>query len=309
MAVNNEEFVVWQWNCASYKQRKAPLQQFIAAQEVKPHVILLQETLCDTLALPGYRTVTARAQGHRGLATLVARHCSFQEHKLKLGGSHIETLMIEIIPNGRIKDRLFILNIYSSPSHYHQSFTSVVAKAAALARNFPIIIAGDFNASHAAWGYPRHMSSRKGTNLLQAITDCSFRLITDPQYPTRLGTSVARDTTPDLAFVKNITGAAWHNLQENLGSDHFITTISVKIDITPMREFKVTDWDAFRKLCKDDDTEYEKIDDLLARLKTDVQKVTRVIKTDQRVDRMDARLAHLLQAKRSILTRRAQRLN
>lgn len=116
MAVNSNKLVVWQWNCASFQRRKAPLQQFVSAQAVKPHVILLQETLDDTPTLPGYRVVSIREEGKRGLATLVARKCSFQVHKLPLGKTRGEIIMVEIIPNNWLKSSVFLLNIYSSPS-------------------------------------------------------------------------------------------------------------------------------------------------------------------------------------------------
>lgn len=76
----------------------------------------------------------------------------------------------------------------------------------------------NLNAPHDAWGYTR--PSAKGVNLLQAVMDYSLQLLTDPHYPTCTGSSVQRDTTPDLAFIKNTTGAKWQNLQENLGSNH-----------------------------------------------------------------------------------------
>ncbi|KAK8756679.1 hypothetical protein V5799_000619 [Amblyomma americanum] len=117
-----------------------------------------------------------------------------------------------------------------------------MTKTVALTKVAPIVIAGDLNLPYDAWGYPRQ--STKGTFLLQAVSDCSLEFITDPQYPTGTGTSVVRDTTPDLAFVKNAPGAGWRNLQENLGSDHFIVEIILTITTVPTREFKVTDWDA-----------------------------------------------------------------
>ncbi|KAH8010097.1 hypothetical protein HPB51_024772 [Rhipicephalus microplus] len=212
---------------------------------------MLQETLGDALTFPGYRVVSVRELGKRGLATLVAKKCSFHEHKLQLGNSKAEVIILEIIPNSWLKNIVFFLNVYSSPSDKRQGFASIMAKAVALARGALIVVAGDFNAPNDAWGYARQ--SPKGNNLLKAVSSCSLELITDPQYPTRIGTSVVRDTTPDLAFVKNVAGT---------------------------------------------------------RLKEDANAATKVVKTNLRVDRMDARLEHLLEAKNSILSRwRTQRLN
>ncbi|KAL1458860.1 hypothetical protein MTO96_043411 [Rhipicephalus appendiculatus] len=76
-------------------------------------------------------------------------------------------------------------------------------------------------------------------------------------------------------------------------------------------EFRVTDWDsAFHKLRKEYQDEYDSLESLFARLKEDANDATKVVKTDLRLDWLDARLAHLLEAKNSILARwRTQRLN
>nr|XP_050046522.1 uncharacterized protein LOC126543446 [Dermacentor andersoni] len=125
-----------------------------------------------------------------------------------------------------------------------------------------------------------------------------------------MGNSVSRDTTPDLAFVKNAPGAEWHNLQENLGSDHYIVEITLPVSAAPQRAFQIVDWDAFRKRRKDDHEKYESFADLVAQLKKDVAAVTRTVETDLKVDRMDARLAHLLEAKNSLTARwKTQKLN
>ncbi|XP_075560024.1 uncharacterized protein LOC142591606 [Dermacentor variabilis] len=99
-----------------------------------------------------------------------------------------------------------------------------MTKAVALSKGAPIVIAGDFDAPHNAWGYPRQ--STKSNLLVQAVADCSLELIMDSQYPTRTGTSVVRDTTPDLAVVKNAPGAGWQNLQENLDLSKAVDNIS-----------------------------------------------------------------------------------
>lgn len=259
MANNStRELVVWQWNCASFKKRKAPLLQFLASQADKPHVIILQDTLGSKATLPGYRVGSSKfEQGKRGVATLVANKCSFQERDLKLGNVKAEATAIEIIPNGWLKNSVFVVNVYSSPSDHRQSFASIITKATSMARGAPLIVAGDFNAPHEAWGYARPMP--KGERLLEAVTKCSLELVTDPRYPTRLGTSVARDTTPDLTFVKNVRGAEWRNLHENLGSDHYILAVTIPIRAAPPREFKVTDWDAFRKIRKEDTSKYTRL--------------------------------------------------
>lgn len=84
-------------------------------------------------------------------------------------------------------------------------------------------------------------------------TRCVYRLgltlITLPTVPTRVGNSVSRDTFPDLTFTFNIKDASWTNLEENLGSDHYI--ISVSLSTPKLRrvigDARITDWAEFRK--------------------------------------------------------------
>lgn len=126
---------------------------------------------------------------------------------------------------------------------------------------------------------------------------------------TRLGNSVSRDTMPDLCFTKNAS-ARWSNLQENLGSDHYIIEITLKIQRPPPKHYNFIDWDLFREIRGKDETVYDSLSDLFVRIRKDIEKATKIITTDREVPSMDARLAHLLEAKRSLLERwKAQRLN
>ncbi|KAH9379406.1 hypothetical protein HPB48_015331 [Haemaphysalis longicornis] len=163
--------------------------------------------------------------------------------------------MIEIVPNVKWSARLFILKVYDSPSGYKQPFNTLISKAAMLARNVPIVLAGDFNAAHEAWGYQKTTVQEKGPRLLQVVTDCSFYLIPDPQFPTRIMTSVTRDTTPDLTSIKNIHEATWRNTLENLGSDHYILATTLQMGAQKPGQHKIVDWDMFRKIRKEDYTE------------------------------------------------------
>ncbi|KAG0430930.1 hypothetical protein HPB47_022259 [Ixodes persulcatus] len=98
----------------------------------------------------------------------------------------------------------------------------------AIARGHALVILGDFNAAHPAWGYAKELI--KGRNLWEDAQREGLTLITDPNQPTRQANSVTRDTTPDLAFVRNLdTGNSveWSKLGRDLGSDHVITAIQV----------------------------------------------------------------------------------
>ncbi|XP_037564586.1 uncharacterized protein LOC119444230 [Dermacentor silvarum] len=167
---------------------------------------------------------------------------------MRMDHSKVEHSLIEIIRNAWLKSTILILNIYSSSRDQRHRFPSLVAKAAGLAVGSPLVVAGDFNAPHREWGYLS--STAKGSDLYQTAADHALVLLTDPAFPTRTGTSITRDYTPDLTFVKGVGPASWSNLHENLGSHHCILATSFEVSSSPPppREFRVTDWDLFRKI-------------------------------------------------------------
>lgn len=110
----------------------------------------------------------------------------------------------------------------------------------------PIVVAGDFNAQHQAWGYLH--TTRKGENLWQAAADLGLTLITDSNFPTRIGNSVSHDSTPDLTFVGSAGEFSWANLGVELGSDHYIASTVLQVGRKPPRTFNYIDWDHFRKI-------------------------------------------------------------
>lgn len=91
-------------------------------------------------------------------------------------------------------------------------------------------------------------ANRKGVDLWQTTVNNNLTLITDPAFPTRIGNSCSRDTTPDLFFIRNVESASWSNLQVDLGSDHNILATSVNVRSGDLKEFTITDWDYFRKI-------------------------------------------------------------
>ncbi|KAH7966668.1 hypothetical protein HPB49_018484 [Dermacentor silvarum] len=158
-------------------------------------------------------------------------------------------------------------------------FLTLFKKALHVAGTHPILIGGDFNLTHAGWGYVRPEAAAR--NLWQDYHDLGLTLITDPSFCTRLGTSTTRDSTPDLTFIKHINNAHWTNIHQDLGSDHYILVISLPqlaAAPAPTKECAISDWDAFRKI-RIDAASAEGIAGIntwMQALRTDVQTATRV---------------------------------
>lgn len=312
MDSSKEKFIIWQWNCRGYSSKRAPLQQYFRSLANKPQVIALQETLVSAASLSGYRAISGRPGG-RGICTLVEKKLAFLSHDLKLASCNLEYVMAEVLLNTRQrnqrKNSVFILNIYSNPRDSRQQFQTILKKSVDLAGSHPLVVVGDFNAPYGLWGYVYNTS--KGRDLWQTANEMDLTLITDKAFPTRIGNSACRDTTPDLAFVKNVEGAEWSNTAMDFGSDHYVLETCFEVARSKSREFLITDWDHFRKLRGNESKPAPKsLEDWCERIKSDVQSSTRKIITDLQVERMDSRLAHLIEAKQALHLRwKGQRFN
>lgn len=317
MAVTNRtrNLRIWQWNCRGIASKKAVLLQLVKSETEKPHVILLQETITTELTLTGYKAETHRNEHGRGVAILIGKKIPYIRHEIRHTACYLEHLTIEIIPNDHVgnKQSIFLTTLYSSPKDTRQGFRGILGKIANIAKDSPLIVGGDFNAPHQAWGYA--YPSSKGERLYTSASDLDLTLITDPETPTRCGTSSCRDTTPDLTFVRGIEKCGWYNSGIDLGSDHYVLRINAELPGKKQREYKLIDWDKFRKIrTQSSNSSGENTTHTLAswteQLKADIVASERTITTDVKVERMDSRLANLLEAKHSILARwKGQRFN
>lgn len=308
-------FKIWQWNCNSFNKKKANLTQLVRSCKEKPHVIILQECGAEkyiqNMSFSGYRvsrpTLDPDFKQARGIATLIRKDISFMERDTPTYKKGLESMITEIIPSRTLKAHLYILNVYSSPTDRLRNFTKLLSSAVSQAKDRPLIVAGDFNAHNNVWGYSTN--DRKGLNLAECANNLNLKLITDSRFPTRRGNSVQRDTTPDLTFLGNAEGS-WDNLQEDLGSDHFILEINVRITPAPPKTYRYVDWDLFRRIRGSEDSQGETFEELLENLKSTVAKATKEITLDLEVPVMDSRLAHLLEAKNALRRRwEKQKLN
>lgn len=240
---------IWQWNCRGYAGKRALLQQYFGAITKKPQIIALQETLASAASLSGYRAVPGQSGG-RGVCTVISKKLTHVAHNLQMARCNIEYVMVEILLHtsrcNQRKNGVFVLNVYSNPRHRRQPFKTLLERAVELAGPRPLVIVGDFNAPHDLWGYV--YETRKGRNLWQDATELDFTLITDKAFPTRIGNSATRDTTPDLAFIKNVEKTTWANTAMDFGSDHYVLQTSIIVDRSRVREFMVVDWDIFRSI-------------------------------------------------------------
>lgn len=290
-----------------YKQKSGALHQYIRHVEDRPDIIAIQET-GSTPSQPGYSTHTTSSPNSR-IATLVARYLTVVQHTID--GSDIDHILIEILPTKRGQPSLFVLNLYSPPSRKKEDFDYLFATTLKLVKRNAVVILGDFNAPHPAWGYGK--ATTKGNKLWELIHQQGLTLYTDPNYPTRIGNSITRDTCPDLTMTKNLSRAEWHNSEETLGSDHciLVTTVPLTCKNHPVKKTRLVNWDAFRKQRENNpSSEITNIEEWVRDLHEDVSSQSKELTLSEEKPAFDPHLLHLCQARRSMLRRwRRQKLN
>lgn len=287
--------LIWQWNCRSYNNKKAQLLPYV--QQHCPDVIALQETNSSQVTLRNYTAYTASNDSRT--AILVSTLLTAQLINLD---TNIDYTFIEMLPTRKTQPSVFILNIYSPPSHQLTGLHGLLKQVLNIAKSCPLILLGDFNAPHLSWGYGRN--TKKGTRLHDAIQQFGLTLCNHPQTPTRVGNSVSRDTTPDLTMTKNIRDFQWDCLPTTLGSDHHILALTIpkqKLARIRIGTARLTDWKKLREQPADspitDITEWSEA--LLQRLKQH----TKEIQLTQDYPAVDPHLQHLWDARNSLLKR------
>lgn len=188
--------------------------------------------------------------------------------------------LITVYPRKRSDIKIYILNVYSSPKHRGHRFNRLLSLTRKEAGPHALVILGDFNAPHTAWGYKK--SSAKGKDLWDKIQHHHLNILNDPMTVTRVGNSAQADTSPDLTFTLHTKQDKWNNTGHTLGSDHYIieTVIahSDRIRYVP-RQQTLTEWDDFRTL-RENNAEEAPITDIenwTSQLLSDIKTVTKQI--------------------------------
>ncbi|KAL1468055.1 hypothetical protein MTO96_041731 [Rhipicephalus appendiculatus] len=112
------------------------------------------------------------------------------------------------------------------------------------------------------------------------------------------------------AAVDAMVDGEWGNLQQDLGSDHYILETLIGIRPPPTFRHRYVDWDLFRRIREEEASDYDDFAGLLPRLQQAAERAAKEIETQLEIPKMDSELAHLLEAKNGLLSRwRTQRLN
>ncbi|KAH7945889.1 hypothetical protein HPB49_016869 [Dermacentor silvarum] len=227
-----------------------------------------------------------------------------------LATSSINHQIVTILPQKHSKARTIITNVYSPPKEKRADFEALIRYVKAHSSTQDrLLLLGDFNATHTSWGY--RTDTPKGRELERAVEAYDLQLIILPQNPTRLGNSVSADTFPDLTFTNNVDEVFWTNLEENLGSDHFILSVSAgspKIR-RACGHVVITDWVNYRKVPMPQILP-ENAEDWATHIRDAHKATSKRIALTAETPVVDSHLLHMWEGRRGITKRwKKQRLN
>lgn len=82
-------------------------------------------------------------------------HLNIPAKQISLECQGPEYVFLEILPaTAKKEQKLYVLNVYSAPRLY-RNVGSLLQMAHQVSHGHSLLIVGDFNAPHPAWGYPR----------------------------------------------------------------------------------------------------------------------------------------------------------
>ncbi|KAM7297104.1 hypothetical protein ISCGN_022257 [Ixodes scapularis] len=173
-----------------------------------------------------------------------------------------------------------------------------------------LVIAGDFNARHQAWGYAEN--HYRGETLRDVMAANYMELLNNPNIPTRYGHGRQGDTTPDLTWGSRNARTDWEVHMDAMGSDHFpilVTLKNVRGKNNQKIKTQITKWDDYRNLLQ----EWEVLEgktrpcDLVQRLRAAKAQATRTVNVDPDTPKPDLHLLNLWDTRIEALTRYRER--
>lgn len=211
-----------QWNCRSFSSAKTILTSKV--KQLRPAFLLLQETL-DTPKISGYDAFVNPSIPRKGAtpgyaAILVDASIPAAQLQVPASNSNMHEV-VAIVAQPPHAKKIILVSAYYQP-YSSSTGTGPFTWLQHLINtnpNTPILVGGDFNAHHTAWGYSTN--SARGTKLVELTEILNLQLMNDIIYPTRIGLHPSqKDTTPDLTWASPGLTKSWVPYSTTWGSDH-----------------------------------------------------------------------------------------
>lgn len=243
-----------QHNIESLKPKLALISHLLETQKVD--VCILNETWLrpsDSVKIRGYDVYRQDGENGRGGVAIFCK-TTFKSRKIITQSSDkVQTLAISLkLQNSS----LTILGVYCPPRNGRFPIAALKNVITSLAS--PVLVMGDFNAHHTAFG--SHSNKPRGIQLYDLIEEVDM-IILNTGETTTLNRPNQSPSAIDIAFISPCLAASadWHVFSEDtLGSYHFptIVNLDVSIDLFEIRQsyekflYDKADWISYKKKSK-----------------------------------------------------------
>lgn len=221
-----------QWNCRGIHNKWSEFSNFMCKQDIA----CLQETWLkdgDIYLLTDFMVFRRdRPAGRLGGGTAIYCRKQFDPTSMQL--PWLEDLGIEfsaILANGVCVGgkTLMILSIYKPPnlSLGKQKWKTFFIKLKDLDSEYSLLLCGDFNAQHSAWG--ASTTNAEGNAVADQLLMSDFICLNNDSW-TRISTNENLFSVPDLTLCSiTLSGSCtWCTLDEAMGSDHIPILVELK---------------------------------------------------------------------------------
>ncbi|KAL1473412.1 hypothetical protein MTO96_038699, partial [Rhipicephalus appendiculatus] len=233
---------VLQWNCRSFRNKRAEITTRFASKQdnTSPLVIALEEVHGPVLKIMGYDgyapsedlaapTKTA-LYVRRGAAHVQLDTQPWCSTTLSVVGCRVEVSS---------QRTLLVFCVYVVPENTRNKANkapvdlSFISHFKKLYPQDTILLCGDFNSQHVAWGY--NQCSPRGRRIMQDASEYRLTLLNTPQTYTRLAQTARQvDTSPDLTWSTRPHLFRWEATQ-------------IRRSQTPLHGCHITHWDKYRE--------------------------------------------------------------
>lgn len=248
-----------QWNCEGLNSRKLELKKLL--YEFKIKFCCLQETflrknkafsLNDYYIIRKDRNDLSNYNPRGGVALLI--HSSIKYKTININNPNNESAAVAIVTKLNNRD-ICVISIYCNPRHKISAFEW---KNFYQQINYPVIIFGDFNASHSLWSIDNHQDF-EGSALEEFINEFNLVLLNNDSM-TRVPRFNWRNSIIDLTIMSPelcLNVENWNVINEAVGSTHYPILLSYNNFVNnelnnsvqiKRRNFKKANWPLYKQL-------------------------------------------------------------
>lgn len=191
----------------------------------------ISEESTNKYKISGYHTILkSRYDGYGGAGILLANQYNFVPIDLPKLSDNTQAICVKILPT-----EVMFLSVYISPSITTGGYKEDTSKLFSFAAQYQkVIMGGDFNAHHQAWGDDK--CDGKGEILIDQINSSNM-LICNDGSPTFIPLDLNKRATAldiTLASTDLFTSITWGLTDYCIGSHH----LAINISLTSEREIK-----------------------------------------------------------------------